>query len=82
MSMPSQDQVGVWRGLPNAISFASLLASPVLFALILFGWLFHTVIAISVIAYVEEILLLYLLPTWTSDIRGLYWVLPSRREGG
>ena len=30
-------------------------------------------IVLSAVAYAEEILLLCLLPTWKSDVRGLYW---------
>jgi CDP-diacylglycerol--glycerol-3-phosphate 3-phosphatidyltransferase len=44
-----------------------------------FAWLFYATIAISVIAYAEEVLLLWLLPGWKSDVRGLYWVLSSER---
>jgi CDP-diacylglycerol--glycerol-3-phosphate 3-phosphatidyltransferase len=45
------------------------------------GWVFHTMVVLSAVAYLEEILLLYFLPQWTSDVRGLYWVLARRRVG-
>ncbi len=41
------------------------------------GWLFHPAIALAVLASVEELLLLYLLPEWRRDVRGLYWVLSN-----
>lgn len=42
------------------------------------GWVFQAMVVLSVLAYLEEILLLYFLPQWTSDVRGLYWVLARR----
>lgn len=53
-----------------------------LFFLGYFEWLFYAMIALSALAYAEEILLLCLLPTWKSDVRGLYWVLSSKRGKG
>jgi len=37
--------------------------------------LFYLMIGISAAAYIEEIALLWLLPTWSTDVSGLYWVL-------
>jgi cardiolipin synthase (CMP-forming) len=42
------------------------------------GWLFHKMIALTIAASLEEFLLLYLLPEPRVDVRGIYWVLPSR----
>lgn len=39
------------------------------------AWIFHVMIVISVVALAEELALLYLLPSWRSDVRGLYWAL-------
>ena len=44
------------------------------------GWLFTAAVAINVIAYAEEFLLLWLLPEWTADVRGAWWVIRSRRK--
>lgn len=44
------------------------------------AWLFYAAWAISCIAEVEEWVLLALLPTWTHDVRGVYWVLKARRR--
>jgi cardiolipin synthase len=43
------------------------------------GWLFHSMIAVTIMASLEEFLLLGVLPEWRSDVRGLYWVLADRR---
>lgn len=40
-------------------------------------WLFYIVIGISALETVEEIILIFLLPKWTSNVKGLYWVLRS-----
>jgi hypothetical protein len=32
-------------------------------------------LAVTVAAYVEELVLVALLPVWKADVRGLYWVL-------
>jgi phosphatidylglycerophosphate synthase len=41
-------------------------------------WVFDTMTALTVLAYGEEIVLLFLLPEWTTDVRGVYWVLSRR----
>ena len=51
-----------------------------IFIMSLFLWgywagIFYAMVAISVLAYAEEFVLLYVLPKWTPDVRGLYWVL-------
>jgi len=42
--------------------------------------LFYLMIGISALAYIEELALLWLLPTWSTDVGGLYWVLRSERS--
>jgi len=51
-----------------------------LFLLGFYPWLFWTAVTLVVLANVEEFILMALLPTWTPNARGLYWVL-KRREG-
>jgi phosphatidylglycerophosphate synthase len=51
---------------------------------VLFVWglpqaLFYVAVAVSVAANLEELVLIWLLPTWQNDVRGLYWVLRDRR---
>jgi len=41
--------------------------------------LFYLMIGITTAAYLEELALLWLLPTWTTDVGGLYWVLRNER---
>jgi CDP-diacylglycerol--glycerol-3-phosphate 3-phosphatidyltransferase len=55
------------------------------FLLSLFFWgysapLFYFMWIVSCVGQLEEWVLLALLPTWTSDVRGLYWVLKRRRS--
>jgi CDP-diacylglycerol--glycerol-3-phosphate 3-phosphatidyltransferase len=47
-------------------------------ALFTFGflaWLFYVATALSVLSTAEELLLLWRLPQWRADVRGLWWVL-------
>jgi CDP-diacylglycerol--glycerol-3-phosphate 3-phosphatidyltransferase len=37
--------------------------------------LFYLMIGLSALAYIEEITLVWLLPTWSANVGGLYWVL-------
>ncbi len=56
-----------------------------IFVMVLFIWGFHlwffylTIITI-VLGYLEEFVLLWLLPEWTPNVRGVYWVLRRGRE--
>ena len=43
-------------------------------------WLFYVMWIVSCVGQVEEYALIALLPTWTHDVRGLYWVLKARRH--
>lgn len=50
------------------------------FVMTLFFWnyqisVFYLMIAVSSLAYTEELVLLYLLPEWENDVGGIYWVL-------
>ena len=50
------------------------------FVMSLFLWgysaaLFWPAIAVTVLAYTEELTMVWLLPQWEADVRGLYWVL-------
>jgi len=45
------------------------------------GWIFHPAVALAVLAYGEELVLVFLLPHWQSDVRGLYWVLSGEAPG-
>ena len=52
-------------------------------SLFIFGyksWIFYPVIALSLTAYVEEIVMVALLKEWQSNIHGLYFVLKKHRE--
>jgi cardiolipin synthase len=42
-------------------------------------WAFYLALVINVLGYLEEFVLLWLLPEWTPNVRGIYWVL--RRQG-
>jgi len=49
-----------------------------LFAFGFMPWLFYAAAALSLISTVEELLLLWRLPVWRADVRGLWWVLRER----
>lgn len=53
----------------------------VLFVFGFHPWLLHVAVTLSVLANIEELALLALLPEWRSDVRGLAWVLRERRIG-
>jgi phosphatidylglycerophosphate synthase len=42
------------------------------------GALFWPAISISVLAYAEELAIVWLLPQWEADVRGLYWVVQRK----
>ena len=57
------------------------------FVLSLFFWgysaaLFYFMWIVSCISQLEEWAILAVQPTWTSDVRGLYWVLKARTTNG
>jgi cardiolipin synthase len=41
-------------------------------------WLLYATTVLSVLAYSEELVLLFLLPEWTANVRGIYWVISKR----
>jgi phosphatidylglycerophosphate synthase len=43
-------------------------------------WLFYTAAIITALELIEEIILILALPQWTTDIKGLYWVLKRKRN--
>lgn len=43
------------------------------------AWLLYTAVAFLTVATLEEFALLAVLPRWTADVRGLWWVLRARR---
>jgi phosphatidylglycerophosphate synthase len=64
------------------VRIASYLQGIFIMSLFLWGyaaWLLYLMTTITVLAYVEELVLLALLPAWTTDVRGVYWVLARRR---
>jgi phosphatidylglycerophosphate synthase len=75
-------------GRPSSFhTYASKLAGYLLGILIgvLFVWglsplLLSVAVTVSVAANLEELALICLLPTWRSNVRGLYWVVRERRR--
>ena len=49
-----------------------------LFAFEFIAWLFYAAVTLSLLSTLEELLLLWRLPTWRADVRGLWWVLRER----
>jgi CDP-diacylglycerol--glycerol-3-phosphate 3-phosphatidyltransferase len=52
--------------------------------LFLFGfepWMLYLAAGASIVASLEELALLRVLPEWRADVRGLWWVLREGREG-
>jgi CDP-diacylglycerol--glycerol-3-phosphate 3-phosphatidyltransferase len=52
---------------------------------VLFLWglpaaLLYAAVTASVVANLEELVLIWLLPQWRPNVRGLYWVLQERRR--
>lgn len=42
--------------------------------------LFHAATIITCIELIEEIIIIFLLPTWQADVRGIYWVLKGKEK--
>jgi phosphatidylglycerophosphate synthase len=42
------------------------------------GWLFHATVAVYIVELAEEMVLIYLLPEWRSDVGGMVRVLNAR----
>lgn len=41
--------------------------------------LFYTAAIVTILELIEEIILVYLLPEWKANVRGLYWVLTKKK---
>lgn len=41
-------------------------------------WLLYTALGLVIVSTAEELALLWVLPTWRADVRGLWWVLRER----
>ncbi len=44
--------------------------------------LFYTAVTITLLELAEEIILVYILPVWEANIKGLYWVLKRKKPAG
>ncbi len=42
--------------------------------------LFYTAAVVTMLELIEEIILVYLLPEWKANVRGLYWALTKRKQ--
>lgn len=56
-----------------------------IFVMVLFfwgfnSWIFYLAVITNVLGYLEEFVLLWLLPEWTPNVRGVYWVLRKQRQ--
>jgi cardiolipin synthase len=61
---------------------AAVMGGTFVMTLFVFGyhaWLYELAVVAYILALSEEMLLIYLLPHWRSDVRGLYWVLRDLR---
>jgi phosphatidylglycerophosphate synthase len=52
----------------------------VLFVFGFVPWLFYAAVTVSVLSNLEEMVLLWRLPEWRPNVRGLWWVLRERRN--
>jgi len=50
-----------------------LMGKPILF-------LFYAAVFITILDLIEEIILVYLLPNWETNVRGIYWKLKERKD--
>jgi phosphatidylglycerophosphate synthase len=60
---------------------AALLQGVFLIILFFYGpllWLFYLAAIVTILEIVEEIVLVFLIPKWKTDVKGLYWVLKNR----
>jgi len=65
--------------LSRAAAYALGVLAGSLFWFGLYPWLLWLALSIFMLATLEELVLLLLLPRWTADVRGLYWVLRGQR---
>jgi phosphatidylglycerophosphate synthase len=43
-------------------------------------WLFYLAITLTGLELIEEIIIIFVLPKWETDVKGLYWVLGKKRR--
>jgi CDP-diacylglycerol--glycerol-3-phosphate 3-phosphatidyltransferase len=43
-------------------------------------WFFYLASGLSILGAIEELIIIALLPEWTANVRGLYWVLQRRKN--
>jgi phosphatidylglycerophosphate synthase len=43
-------------------------------------WLFYIAAAFTILDLIEEIILIFVLPEWKTDVKGLFWVLRSGKS--
>jgi CDP-diacylglycerol--glycerol-3-phosphate 3-phosphatidyltransferase len=44
------------------------------------AWMFNLAVGLAILASIEELALLAMLPEWRADVRGLWWVLRDERR--
>ena len=64
--------------LPRVTTYVIVTFIGVLFISGFKSWLLWAAVGLCVVSHVEEFMLMALLPTWTPNARGLYWVLRKR----
>lgn len=67
------------------VRIAAYLQGILAMSLLLWGdvtWMLYATAAVSALAYSEELVLLFLLPQWRPDVRGVYWVISKRTAPG
>jgi hypothetical protein len=42
--------------------------------------LFYAAVAVTAIDLIEEIILVFMLPKWQVDVKGIYWVLRGKKN--
>jgi hypothetical protein len=40
--------------------------------------LFYAAIAVTAIDLIEEIIIVFILPEWRTDVKGIYWVMKEK----
>ncbi len=65
----------------RAAAYAQGIFVMTLFMYGFYGAIFHLMVVVSVAAYLEEFVILWLLSEWRADVRGAWWVLREMRFG-
>lgn len=66
-----------------ALRLGAVLFGVFVMYLFIFGYnalVFYIAIAVNIVAYLEVFLLIWLLPEWSPNTHGVYWVLKNRRN--